>query len=298
MFVDKYVSVFQVIGNVIRDGGYEQSDFIEDDLIQWAAEALDLIGVPGQYIDKVASLTGVKGKYRLPCDWKQRVQVAGLTPAGQFPMRESTGTFHPIFKSCKCTQDCNCSTNNSYANFETPISYDANGNPVINFSNAYNVAFNKNLYIGGTSNLFPVDPTYKINDNYIITNFDNKDCKILVAYKAFPVDDNGYPMIPDDVAYKMAVQWYIIEKLDYKMLRRSKIEKHVHDYSVQQCSWYMGKANEHGHQPSIDQLESWKNQTLQLLPKINRHSSFFERLGELSQMPLGNRLNNNTNYFL
>lgn len=299
MFVDKYVSVFQIIGNVIRDGGYEQSDFIEDDLIQWSAEALDLIGVPAQYIDKVGCLTGYKGKYKLPADWKQRVQVAGLTSAGQFAMREGTGTFHPIFKSCKCTGDCNCSVNESYANFEVPISYDADGNPVINFSNAYNVAFNKDLYIGGTGSPFPINATYKINDNYIITNFDSTNCKILVAYKAYPVDDCGYPMIPDDIAYKKAVAAYIIERLDYKMWRKNKISEAIYNQSIKECSWYMGKANEHGHQPSIDQLESWKNQTLQLLPKIDRHAGFFERLGEQSQMPFGNnRFNNQDNYLL
>jgi hypothetical protein len=299
MFTDKYISVFSIIANLVRDGNYEQSDLIENDLIEWAADCLDLVGVPGQYIDKITCLTGERGRFKLPIDYHQRVQVSGLfNNSMQFPMRENTGSFHGMIKSCGCIENCGCTNTTSAVNYEMPISEDENGNPVFNFSNSFNVGFNKNIFIGNVGNVMPNDPTYKINDNFIITNLDNSDCKLLLNYKAFPIDDCGYPMIPDNISYKLAVQWYIAEKLDRKLWRSGRLAKDVWLESEKNSLWYIGKANSAGLQPSLDKLESWKNQTLQLLPSINRHSEFFQRMGQQQTLRLGQRPNVNRNYYL
>jgi hypothetical protein len=298
MFTDKYVSCFEIIGNVIRDNGYTQSDFNETDLIEWAAEALDLIGCPNQLVPKFDVLTIVNHQAQLPCDYQQRIQVSGLwNNCKQFPMREATGTFHGLFKSCGHLENCQCKSTTDIV-YDLPIGEDADGNPTFNFSEGFNFSLNKDLYAGLANDQMPSQATYKMNNNYITTSF--KSGKVVIAYNAFPVDDCGYPLIPDNIKYKQAVQWYVTMKIDAKMWRVGKISDKVYHESCQNWSWYVGAAQAAGRMPSIDQLESWKNQSLRLIPITNRHSSFFERLGDVEQLRFGNKIfrSNTSNAFL
>lgn len=51
------------------------------------------------------------------------------------------------------------------------------------------------------------DPTYKIQGRTLISSM--KNVPLIMAYKAFPADDDGYPMIPDNSSYKEALIAYI-----------------------------------------------------------------------------------------
>ena len=42
----------------------------------------------------------------------------------------------------------------------------------------------------------------------------------------------------------------------------------------------MGKATNAGLIPNIDEMESWKNQMIRLVPNINQHSSSFKYHGD------------------
>lgn len=46
-----------------------------------------------------------------------------------------------------------------------------------------------------------------INNNHIFTNFEDGD--IYMQYYAFPFDEDGMPMVPDEQSIKEAVEWYI-----------------------------------------------------------------------------------------
>jgi hypothetical protein len=141
----------------------------------------------------------------LPCDYESVTQATGLTKGGvQFAMRGANNTFHPLFFS---------SANNlPFIDGVNPIGTDENGNPIFNFMN-YDAAISKQL-IAELPYTFK-DVTYKINDNYIITTF-KEGASVLMAYKAFPVDEDGYPLIPDNEKFKQAVQWYIMHKLAFR----------------------------------------------------------------------------------
>ena len=101
---------------------------------------------------------------------------------------------------------------------------------------------------------------YTINGNYINTNF--TDDTIDLAYTAFQTDDDGFPMVPDEISYKEAMVRYIVMKLKYPDYinnregmtegKYNKIEEDWHFY----CKQAAGKAM----MPSLDQMESIKNQ--------------------------------------
>ena len=64
---------------------------------------------------------------------------------------------------------------------------------------------------------------YDINENSIVTNF--KEGQILISYLGYPIDDEGYMMIPDDPLVFDAVIQCIEERFAYIDYRRFKDQK-------------------------------------------------------------------------
>jgi hypothetical protein len=268
MKTDKYISSKDILNRVIRDGGYKAHEISYADSLEWIAECLDLIAVPHTLLDKIAILKVENHKAVLPCDYESVTQATGLTKGGvQFAMRGANNTFHPLFFS---------SANNlPFIDGVNPIGTDENGNPIFNFMN-YDAAISKQL-IAELPYTFK-DVTYKINDNYIITTF-KEGASVLMAYKAFPVDEDGYPLIPDNEKFKQAVQWYIMYKLAFRTWIKGALTDKVFNYVETQRDWYIGAATTSGLTPTYDQMESWKNEMLKLLPRFNSQSGNFNDLG-------------------
>jgi hypothetical protein len=193
------------------------------------------------------------------------------------PMRGSTSTTHPW----------NINNINDYplVNPVQPVGFDPNGNPIINFNN-YDNAITKGLI-----NNLPYtlrDITYNVQGNYIFTSF--KDgAQVIMFYKAFPVDQEGYPLIPDDISFKQAVQSYIRLKVDYVLWRRNIIARDVFEYSEREWMWYVGQAKTKALTPNYDMMESWKNQHLTLMPRINEQARNFEGIGQSQYINFGMR---------
>lgn len=102
------------------------------------------------------------------------------------------------------------------------------------------------------------DLTYKLNDNFIFPNFDSG--QIEMAYKAFPCDDRGFPLIPDNEAFKQAVVAYVAERIGYKLYLRSKMDQSRYRLLQQERNWYVGKAQTKPLIPNRDKTASMANQ--------------------------------------
>lgn len=278
MINGRLISSYEIIDRVLRDGDYRDIDFNLSSLLEWTAECLDLIGCPASLVDTIACIKIENNRGTLPCNLHTIKQTTGLTiPTGyQFAMRETNNTFHPLF------------LNNlgiaGTINPDQPIAYDANGNPTYNFYN-YPATIPKEAV--ATPGYFN-DATYRVNDNFIFTSF--KDgANVLMSYRAYPVDLNGFPMIPDNEKFRQAVQWYLMAKLDYKMWRIQKISDKMFNYSETQRDWYIGAATTSGLMPSVDGMESMKNQMLHLIPRLNMHMEMFENLGQREMLTFGQK---------
>ena len=57
----------------------------------------------------------------------------------------------------------------------------------------------------------PGEPAFKTENRIIFTSF--PEGRVLVAYKAIPVDDDGYPMLIDNEVYLGALEAYIKKKV-------------------------------------------------------------------------------------
>lgn len=116
--------------------------------------------------------------------------------------------------------------------------------------------------------------TYTINDNHVFTSF--KEGKVTIAYRAMKVDSDGFPMIPDQISFKLAVEYHIMGKIAEKLWLLEKITGDKFQYIQQQRDWYIGQAQAKGNMLSMDEMESLKNSFVRLLDLNIGHETFFE----------------------
>lgn len=115
---------------------------------------------------------------------------------------------------------------------------------------------------------------YKIDNGYIYTNFETGFLEL--SYKGFVTDDHGFPKIPDDERYIRAIEWAIIEQLDYKKWRVGEIPDKVYKHSDQQRDWYIASARSKADIPSTAKMESLKNAFLRSITKTDAYSNYFK----------------------
>lgn len=251
----KYISIYEILEKLFRDTDYAE-DVNWEDCIVWCAEALDKIGAHQQYIRKVTGdlenpcLNVTDFKAKLPCDFHRLEQIA----VNGYAARYAGNTFHHILDGCMCTTQQNDTVDES-------LFTDAWGNTFSNLSGG-NVAGLRQPY------------TFDINDNYITLNVE--EATVCIAYQAMPLDENGFPMIPDNEIYKEAIVAYLTFKLDRKLWRVGKITDKVFQHSEREWLWYVGAALAEGRRPNLDKMEQIKKQFVKLLPSIDQSRVFYK----------------------
>lgn len=233
----KLTSVKRVIEKVYRD--YPFTDIQWSDMIEWIAEAINLLGVAPSYIDKVSKeITLTNGRGELPCDI---IYIKGVRDyATQEVLIRSFDQFH-VSNYYRCSDE-QVSQTEDYCH---PIN------------------------------------TYTTNDNFIFTSYDEGSLEI--SYKAIPTDDDGLPMIPDEDSYVRAMAAYIAERVATRLFYQGKLQAGVLQHIERERDWAFGSAKDNMLIPDMDQMESWKNSFVRLIPNFSAHASSFKFLSQPSQ---------------
>lgn len=120
-----------------------------------------------------------------------------------------------------------------------------------------------------------VQQCYYIEADKIKTSFN--EGKVCLSYMAFPIDDECYPMVPDDISFKEAMFWYVYKKMLLGNMNPS-VNGIGYEYADMQWKYYCTQARNNANYPDIDQYESFLDQWVRLIPNINRHSEGFGNL--------------------
>lgn len=128
------------------------------------------------------------------------------------------------------------------------------------------------------------DLTYKVQGNVIFTSM--KNGKIEIAYRALAVDSEGYPMIPDNSSYKVALELYIKKKSFTVLFDTGKISPQVYNNVCQEYAWAVGQAQSDLVRPSIDEMQAITNSLNTLIPRVNEHSRGFVNNGSMEKLRL------------
>lgn len=259
MIISKFSSSKEIVENVYRDNGY-QTELPWVDLQYWIYEALELLQSSQQYIPKVAGVNNFPAleienyKAVLPCDFHK---LSWILVNGCPATLQEGATLQLLDGDC-----CD--------NFTTSIANEAIFKD--GFGNIFSSGLGSISAIGSCK-----DITFTLNNNYLTLSV--KEGTVCMGYLAFSLDSEGFPLIPDDNKYKIAITKYLTKKLDYIEWRKGNLPKEVYDNSEEQCNWAMGSASNNVKTPDVHQMEAIKNSLLRLMPRNTQYKSLFRYLG-------------------
>jgi hypothetical protein len=96
---------------------------------------------------------------------------------------------------------------------------------------------------------------------------------------AFPVDDECFPLVPDDISFKEAMFWYVYKKMLLGNMTPSQ-NGIGYEFAEMQWKYYCTQARNAANFPDIDGYESFMDQWVRLIPNINRHAEGFAGLNQ------------------
>lgn len=314
--VFKLISSQSILAKVMADLNLSEEDMKVSDFRSWIGEAVEKIGAVSELLHKVSGvddvpyLSLVGHQAPLPCDLHQLDQVAfSFTERGPwFPMRKATGSFaawDQTSKPCsKCSgKVCQCIPNlvpeetmiqlvrdmlDGISREEALEMLNTNQNLRTTITNLINAgSINSESFVPfGRLNKFnktslpnsSLGLQYSIKPGYIMTNVHSGFLKL--SYNAVPLDEDGYPLVPDLASFSEAVYWYIAMKSMYPTYLRGGLD-HERYYSIRR-SWnfYRQQAYAELMMPNTDGLESIKNNWNKLVPEFNDHSTYYSHTGE------------------
>lgn len=118
---------------------------------------------------------------------------------------------------------------------------------------------------------------FMISDAHIRTSF--KEGKLCMVYLGIPTDDEGFPLVPDDVYFDKALKAYCTYMLDRIEFRKGKIVEVAYRDSERDWLYYCASSKGAANQPGLQQMERLKNSWVRLLPLNNEYSNNFRNLG-------------------
>ena len=118
---------------------------------------------------------------------------------------------------------------------------------------------------------------FKTQGRVIFTSFP-EGC-VEIAYKAIPVDDDGFPMLVDNETYLAALEAYIKKQVFTIKYDQGKIAAGVLDNAKQDYSFLAGQLNSEFMIPSTSEMQSITNMVTSLIPRMNEFYRGFRHLG-------------------
>lgn len=146
----------------------------------------------------------------------------------------------------------------------------------------HNASFGTYRYSGKSFHMSPnkgpisnMELTYKIQGLVIFTS--TRDVDIEIAYRAFRVDDEGYPVLPDNPSFLRGLENYIKLQWFTVLFDMGKISQQVLANAQREYEWAAGDAQSEFSRLSLDEAETLFNSFKTLLPRNHEHwKGFFD----------------------
>ena len=119
--------------------------------------------------------------------------------------------------------------------------------------------------------------TYITQNNVVTTSV--KDGWINISYSALATDEFGYPLIPDNESFKVALEYYIIHRTLEGLWSMGKITDKVFQYYEQKRHYYSAQATNSMTIKNMDQMETMFNALNRMIVDVNPHQTFYKNFG-------------------
>lgn len=282
--ISKLTSSDVIISKIVRDLGLGDDEIPFQDFMEWIAEGLKDIGSYYQFVEKEQIIVINNYEGVLPCDFYKEIRMKdGASCSAVGPdKREVIGQ---VLKELGFTTAGNVGCPISPRAFQ--LLQVATFDKVSPYSNFYDRLFqNKNL-IGNVESNKTGSKDYNINFDKITTGY--QFGFLTLQYLAFPVDQNGFPMIPDDQGFFNALFWKVVYQLCMRGYDFKRKELNSLEYVDQQRVWYIGQAKGNANMPDLDMMERMKNIYTRLVPNYFEYQIDFRTNGRPQLLALDGR---------
>lgn len=120
--------------------------------------------------------------------------------------------------------------------------------------------------------------TYTVQSGVITTSF--RDGYVEVAYQSIATDEAGFPLIPDNEDFKLAIEYYIRYRVMEALWEMGKVPDKVFNRVDQRKCWYMGAAQSDMQFENMDHVEATMNTINRLIINDAAHRNFFAFIGK------------------
>lgn len=299
MAIYKTISSKAIIRKIFRDINPNTDNWV-DDAIEWIGEALEHIGAAPQLKLKTCVLSMVDYKAALPADLFYINQVAINETAEGVIISQQMDTLleqiDDIVNGSKASNYTLNEINSRLQVLENQLGAEDNIAVLTKCRTSFPQSTDCPDCVNDNNLPFRC---YYVEADKIKTSFNAG--KICLSYMAFPLDDECYPLVPDDISFKEAMFWYVYKKMLLGNMTPSQ-NGIGYEFAEMQWKYYCTQARNAANYPDIDGYESFMDQWVRLIPNINRHSGGFgalnqrESLGRdkskymIDSMPISNRV--------
>jgi len=235
------ISSKAVLDKVYRDLKPKDTTW-EVDALEWIGEAIEYIGHHSGFVPKRKVLNVDSFRAALPCDY-YAVRPRGVRKDGVPLVYGPNGhTYEPD-------------------DMATYIS----AKQVVLPSDNFTVTRYGSALVKGQS----TSDYYQLQGlSYLVTSFEQGEVELL--YYGFPMDEDGYPTIPNTIYYKEALFWYILAKMIMGGFIHPMFS---YDYCDAKWKHYCTAAANDLSYPTPDKFQAFTNGWVRMIPNYPQRTS-------------------------
>lgn len=245
----QYTSINRVMDELLRHPML--SDLTLEQAVSYTLSFIAMNGLPKLYQDREAEVEIHEFRGLLPCDLISIIQVKDLRTG--ICLRSMTDNFPAAMRDRK-KHDCKPCKKGDGEFIMCP-------HPYIPPMHRY-----------------LEEPAFKTQGRVIFTSF--PEGVVAVAYKAIPVDDDGFPLLIDNEVYLSALKAYIKQEIFTIKADQGDISDKVLARAEQDYCWKAGKLNSEFQIPSVSEMESITRNWNAMIPKMREFDNGFKHLGD------------------
>lgn len=228
-----------------------------DDLLNWLRDGINMLRLRQIVTPAVKIITINNHIGCIPCG---TVHIDGIVYKGQ-RLRIGTGKVDARIndKNCKFLA----------SNSETYFAADVNSDGYTKNEQSYLLLRGDDLK--GALDNCTTGAYYVPCPNHIQTSFE-EGC-VTFYYRKMPVDDNGYPLIPDEENLKFGLGWFLMAMLSMGGYKHADA-RHDYSFCMRESKHWIKKGKGIIKYPSTDQREAHVNLRVNLIPPYGYYEKF------------------------
>lgn len=242
----RYISSFRVLDSVASYSDHDTYNL--GDVLNWVWDVISYLNIPMVYLDTSVEIDIENYRGALPQNFHKEIQVRELY--SKKPLIKATNLF-----------------------FNSP-----NKEDVLEVVPHINLEGDTGFITtdAQSAHNFYTEYSYNIKDGWLYTEFQTGTVEMM--YKAFPVDEQGFPLIPEDAKLIRAIKAYIIKTLDYKAWRKGLLSREIYADSEQEYYFAAASAQSHANMPDLAMMENIRRFSSLLVSDPNQYSKSFKFL--------------------